>query len=123
MSKDEEYKEYGDKMNLQPEEDIEIKEEKEVEEIEISDGAENEIAYINTNTQSRDPSITIPVNISPTPRISIITPIRTQNNNWSTPTAAMGLLAIDRPPTLLSHKSQRAESVCSTSSKRGDRLN
>ena len=34
----------------------------------------------------------------------------------------MGLLAIDRPPTPLSHKSQRAESVCSTSSKRGDRL-
>ena len=34
----------------------------------------------------------------------------------------MGLLAIDRPPIPLSHKSQRAESVCSTSSKRGDRL-
>ena len=50
------------------------------------------------------------------------TPIRTQNNNWSTPTAAMGLLAIDKPPTPTSHKYQRAESVCSTSSKRGDRL-
>ena len=75
MPKEEEYEEYGDKSNLQPEEDIEIKEEKEVEEIEISDGAENEIAYINTNTQSRDPSIIIPVNISPTPTISTITPI------------------------------------------------
>ena len=83
--------EFGDQRISQPEEDdIEIKEEKEVEEIDISDGAENEIAHINTNTQSRDPSITIPVNISPSP-------IRTQNNNWSTPTAAMGLLAIDKP--------------------------
>ena len=71
-------KEYGDKRNSQPEEDIEIKEEKKVDEIEISDGAENEIAHINTNTQSRDPSITIPVNISLTPRISTKTPIRTQ---------------------------------------------
>ena len=55
MSKEEEYGEYGDKTNSQPEEDIEIKEEKEVEEIEISDRAENKIAYINTNTQSQFP--------------------------------------------------------------------
>ena len=34
----------------------------------------------------------------------------------------MGLLVIDRLPTRISHKSQKAESVCSTSSKRGDRL-